>query len=257
YQAAPPTKDGIPLPPGPPARWFWQNAFPTSDMAHTFENLVVQYGPVVSLREGSQVIIVIGRMDAATEIMEKEGAALIDRPRLIAFGEIMSGNMRMLVISGGERFRRLRKTMHTHLQPKAAEAYQDIQRDAAKEAIIDILNDPDDHIRHFQRFAAAVILRVAYGKSTPTSNDDAEVVRLAKDFEHIRAVIRPGTFLVDRIPFLRYVPGYGRILHEYHEFELSLFRDQLARVADDMSRGEAGPSFGKTLLENIHEHGLS
>ncbi|KIJ14438.1 hypothetical protein PAXINDRAFT_181013, partial [Paxillus involutus ATCC 200175] len=67
YQAAPATKDGIPLPPGPPACWFWENAFPVSNMAHTLENLVAKYGPVMSLRQGSQVIIVIGRIDAATE----------------------------------------------------------------------------------------------------------------------------------------------------------------------------------------------
>jgi hypothetical protein len=84
------------------------------------------------------------------------------------------------------------------------------------------------------RYAASVILRVTYGKSTPTSNDDPEVVRLQEEFKHIQAVVVPGTFLVDRIPFLRYVPGYGRVLREYHEFELSLFRDQLARVTDDM-----------------------
>ncbi|KIK94478.1 hypothetical protein PAXRUDRAFT_827945 [Paxillus rubicundulus Ve08.2h10] len=257
YQAAPATKDGIPLPPGPPACWFWENAFPVSNMAHTLENWVAKYGPVMSLRQGSQVIVVIGRIDAAIEIMEKEGGTLVDRPRSIAFGEIMSGGMRMLMVPSGERFRRLRKAIHTHLQPKAAEAYQDIQSDAAKEAILDILNNPKDHARHVQRFTASVILRVTYGKSTPTSNDDPEIVRLEEDLRHLRAVSRPGTFLVDRIPLLQYVPGYGRVLREYHEFELSLFRDQLGRVADDMSRNEAGPSFGRTLLENIHKHRLS
>ncbi|KIJ14417.1 hypothetical protein PAXINDRAFT_135014 [Paxillus involutus ATCC 200175] len=226
-------------------------------MAHRFEKLVAEYGPVISLREGSQVIIVIGRMDAAAEIMEKEGGALVDRPRSIALGEIMSGGMRMIMMSGGERFRRLRKAMHAHLQPKAAVEYQDMQSDAGKEVILDILNDPKNHVRHVQRYAASVILRVTYGKSTPTSNDDPEVVRLQEEFKHIQAVVVPGTFLVDRIPFLRYVPGYGRVLREYHEFELSLFRDQLARVTDDMSKGEAGPSFGRRLLENIHEHRLS
>lgn len=29
YQAAPNLPNGLPLPPGPPARWFWQNALPS------------------------------------------------------------------------------------------------------------------------------------------------------------------------------------------------------------------------------------
>lgn len=48
--------------------------------------------------------------------------------------------------------------------------------------------------------------------------------------------LRPGAHLVDRIPWLKYVPGYGRQLKEFHRYELSLFRDQLNRVKDDMVR---------------------
>ncbi|KAF9223307.1 cytochrome P450 [Gyrodon lividus] len=257
YQVAPITKHGIPLPPGPPARWFWENALPTSNIARTLADWVEEHGPVMSLRQGSQVIIIIGRLDAATEIMEKEGGALSDRPRSIAFGEIMSNDMRLLVMGSGERFRRLRKAVHTHLQPRAAEAYQDMQMDTARVVILDILNDPKHHVEHARRYAAAVILRLIYGKSTPTAHDDPEVVRIRGAVSNFQAVLHPGAFLVDRIPLLRYVPGYGRVLREYHEFELALFRDQLGRVRDDMSRNEAGPSFGRTLLENIHDHRLS
>ncbi|KIJ11532.1 hypothetical protein PAXINDRAFT_84362 [Paxillus involutus ATCC 200175] len=257
YQAAPPTKDGRPLPPGPPARWFWENAFPTSNIPRTLTDWVADYGPVMSLRQGSQVIIIIGCVDAATEIMEKEGGVLVDRPRSIAYGEIVSGGMRMLMIGSGERFRRLRKAIHTYLQPKAAETYQEIQRDAARDVILDILNDPKRYIKHAQRYAASVILRLTYGKSTPTSSDDPEVLRIQQVLRNLQATLRPGAYLVDRIPFLKHVPGYTRVLKMYHEFELSLFRDQLGRVRDDMSRNEAGASFGRALLENIQEHQLS
>ncbi|KAF8839514.1 cytochrome P450 [Paxillus ammoniavirescens] len=268
YQASPSTKNGIPLPPGPPACWFWENAFPTSNVARTLTGWMVDHGPIMSLRQGSQVIIIIGRVDAATEIMEKEGGALVDRPRSISFGEIVSGGMRMSVVGSGERFRRLRKAVHTHLQPKAAEAYQDLQRETARDILLDILNDPKHHVEHVQRrldidtggtlrYAVSVILRVTYGKSTPTSNDDPEVVRIHEDLRNLLAAMRPGAYLVDRIPLLKHVPGYGRVLKKSHQFELALFRDQLGRVRDDMSRNEAGPSFGRTLLENIHGHRLS
>ncbi|KAF8838138.1 cytochrome P450 [Paxillus ammoniavirescens] len=257
YQAAPATKDCIPLPPGPPARWFWENAFPASNIARTLADWVADHGPVMSLRQGSQVIVIVGRVDAATEIMEKEGVALVDRPRSIASGELVSGGMRLLLIGSGERFRRLRKAIHPYLQPKAAETYSEIQRHAARDVILDILNDPNHHIKHAQRYAASVILRLTYGKSTPTSDDDPEVVRIHEVVKNILAAMRPGAYLVDRIPLLKHVPGYGRVLKKYHKFELALFRDQLARVMDDMSKNEAGPSFGRALLENTHEHQLS
>lgn len=83
--------------------------------------------------------------------MEKEGSALADRPRSIAAGEILSREMRFLLLRSGEKFRQFRKVVHTHLQPKAARAYQDMQLENAMNVIMDILNDPKNHQLHVQR----------------------------------------------------------------------------------------------------------
>lgn len=90
----------------------------------TVASWVEEYGPLITLRTGIEKYIVIGRYKAAVEIMEKQGASLVDRPRFIAAGELLCGGMLIPFIPAGERFRRLRRAIHTHLQPKAAEAYQ-------------------------------------------------------------------------------------------------------------------------------------
>ncbi|KAH7918834.1 hypothetical protein BV22DRAFT_1134293 [Leucogyrophana mollusca] len=87
----------------------------------------------------------IGRAQAAWEIMEKEGGALVDRPRSIAAGEIRSRGNRILLEGSGERFRRLRRAVHTHLQPKAAETYESIQMEDAQSVMLDVLDDPKNH----------------------------------------------------------------------------------------------------------------
>ena len=51
----------------------------------------------------------LGFMQAAVDIMQKHGADLADRPRMIAAGDIVSGGMRTLLTPGGERLRRLRR----------------------------------------------------------------------------------------------------------------------------------------------------
>ncbi|KAF9235736.1 cytochrome P450 [Melanogaster broomeanus] len=256
-QAAFASKNDIPLPPGPPARWFWDNALPSVNIARTLADWVEEYGPVITLRQGSQVIIVVGRMDSASEIMEKEGGVLEDRPPSIAAGEFLSKGMRILLVRSGDLLRRLRRAMHTHLQPKAAGAYENVQFEAASNVIVDILNDPKNHKVHAQRYAAAVILRVTYGKSTPTSNDDPEVKRIHQALANFNVAMRPGAHLVDRIPLLKYIPGYGSQLKEWHRFELKLYRDQLGRVREKMLKNEGDESFVRTLLENVNEHRLS
>ncbi|KAG1805462.1 cytochrome P450 [Suillus subaureus] len=250
-------RKGIPLPPGPPARWFWSNALPAVNIAHALTDLVREYGPIVSFQQGSQVIIVIGSIEAATDIMEKEGGSLVDRPRSIAAGEMLSNGMRIVLARSGDQFRRLRKAVHTHLQPKAAEAYKDMQRKHAMDFILDMLNDPKNHQKHAHRYAASVILRVTYGKSAPTANTDPEVVRIRRAVKHFQATTRPGANLVDRVPLLRYLPGYGKQLDEWHHEELELYRHQLRRVKSEVDQNTAGSSFAKTLLENTEGYQLS
>jgi cytochrome P450 len=83
--------------------------------------------------------------------MEKEGSALADRPRSIAVGELVCNGLGILFLHSGERLRRYRKAALTHLQPKAAKAYRDMQLEHAKNLITDILNDPKNHRAHVQR----------------------------------------------------------------------------------------------------------
>lgn len=120
-----------------------------------------------------------------------------------------------------------------------------------------------------------MILRWTYGKSAQTSNDDPEVIRIRQAMKNLQHAMRPGSFLVDRIPFLKYIPGYTRQLKQYHDFEIQLFRDQMNRVQSDMvsmnilckpiydihracqAANKGGDSFMRALLERTHEHQLS
>lgn len=68
-----------------------------------------------SLKQGYQTVIIIGRLQAAIDIMEKEGAALADRPRNIP-GETVSGGMRLLFVPAGERLRRMRRLASDELR---------------------------------------------------------------------------------------------------------------------------------------------
>ena len=73
---------------------------------------------------------------------------------MIAANELLSGGKRITLISSGERFRRLRKAIHTHFQAKAIETYKDTQCEQARKFIFDILDDPEDHQEHIRRYFA-------------------------------------------------------------------------------------------------------
>jgi hypothetical protein len=79
-----------------------------------------------------------------------------------------------------------------------------------------------------------VILRITYGKDTPTSSDDPEVQRIHMSNANFARVMKPGAFLVDRVPILKHVPGYGRQLNEWHRLDRQLFTEQMDHVKNLM-----------------------
>lgn len=85
-----------------------------------------------------------------------------------------------------------------------------------------------------RRFSNSVILRMTYGKSTPTANTDPEVVAMKLVVERFGIVMQPGAFLVDRIPILRYVPWYGRQLKAWFLEEHELVLGQMERVKNEI-----------------------
>jgi cytochrome P450 len=114
--------------------------------------LAHEYGPVYTLAPSlpfyNPPIVVVNRVDAANHILEKNGAATGDRPRIISAGEVLSGGMRVLLTPQGERFKKLRKALHSHLQPKSVAQYAPVQERYAKRLVLDVMSDPDGHQDH-------------------------------------------------------------------------------------------------------------
>ncbi|EIW85894.1 cytochrome P450 [Coniophora puteana RWD-64-598 SS2] len=216
-----------------------------------------QYGPVYTLRRGSNVMIIVAGVQAAIDILERQGGVTLSRPEAVAAGTILSKGQRLLLQPAGELFRRMRKAIHDPLQPKAAKSYAPIQYEAAKRYILNILEHPGGHQRHADLYAATVVLKVSYGKSAPSSFDHPDIQLLHKVVARFQTVVRPGSYLVDFVPWLRYVPRYARELKEFRNFELGFFHDQIGKTKATIEQGVDGPSFTRYLLENVDVHGLN
>ncbi|KAJ7336344.1 cytochrome P450 [Mycena albidolilacea] len=246
------------LPPGPPGHWLTGTAIPKQHAHRKFEEWIKEYGPVISFRRGRELMVIIGRYDATVEIMEKEGGSVADRPSSIAAGDTLSGGMRTLLIGSGERLRKLRKALHAQLRPVIAAEYQPIQQINAQYFIVNLLNDPANHLIHAHGYAASVIISLTYGKPARTSSDDPIVEEVGSAQARLGAALVPGAYMVDAFPFLRYVPGYLSELRRQHQMELALFKSQLDDVREQMAANkDMRPCFAKKLLEHQEEYGLT
>lgn len=75
-------------------------------------------------------------------------------------------------------------------------------------------------------------MTVTYGKTTPTSYSDPEVLQINRATERLGDALRPGAYLVDAYPFLKYIPIFTSKLKGYHRDELALYRSQVAEVKE-------------------------
>ncbi|KAG2142378.1 cytochrome P450 [Suillus clintonianus] len=269
---------GLPLPPSPPTSRLRGHFLPPHKYSCTFHSLfgnadyvpslispfltvekwIDEYGPLITIRSGTEKIVIIGRHNAAVDIMEKQGGSVADRPRLIAAGEILDGGLSITFAHVGSRLRQMRRALHTHLQPKAAVEYEPLQTSHAKNTVLDILENPVNFQNHAGTYAATTIMKIAYGKATPTSATDPEVIQARRHLRIFRIARRPGTYLVDTIPWLRYLPWYGQELKREFKRQNQLYTDQLNRVKQQIgSNVDAGPSFAKYALENVKFLGLT
>ncbi|KAG5640716.1 hypothetical protein DXG03_007437 [Asterophora parasitica] len=245
-------------PPGPPPEsWIFGNKIPSAFAYRQFEEWTKIYGPIFYLRQGLNHIYVIGRYQAAVDIMEREGAALVDRPLSISAGETLSGGMRVVLTPAGERFKKMRKALHAHLSPKVVQSYGPVLMRTAKQHILDIIDDPEIHQEHAKRYSATVVMALAYGKAAG-KHDDPDVQAVNRCLVRLGENLRPGLWQVDNYPILRYLPGYLDELKAGHREELALFKKHLANVKAQMDRNESIPdSFAKYLLERQSSLGLS
>ncbi|OAX37016.1 cytochrome P450 [Rhizopogon vinicolor AM-OR11-026] len=216
-----------------------------------------EYGPVISLNKGKDVLVVVGRYQEAIDIMEKQGASLADRPRSVAGSEILGRGMRFVQIGSGDRIRKFRKASHTHLQLKSAQTYELAQFAYARDIILDLLDSPRLHQLHIKRFAASVILRIVYGKTTPTLLSDPFLLQLQKMIPRVQSAMMPGTYLVDKYPILKYIPGYGRNLLAWREEEYEMLSGKLNWVKNQVESNVAADSIAKDLLVHRVDNQLS
>ncbi|KAG0707634.1 cytochrome P450 [Suillus ampliporus] len=176
----------------------------------TIAGWIDEYGPLITVRSGLEKVVIIDRYKAAVEIMENQGGLLTDRPRKVAVGEIFNGGLRIVLTPFEDRFRRMRRALHTHLQPKAAEAYQPLQMSHVKNTVLDILGDPSNFQNHVITFSVATVIKVAYGNNTPTSRTDPQMMEVYKPMELSSYTMRPDTYYLQSnvnvgLSFMKYM----------------------------------------------------
>ncbi|KII91472.1 hypothetical protein PLICRDRAFT_696507 [Plicaturopsis crispa FD-325 SS-3] len=231
----------------------------------TFERWNQQYGkaragPVVSLFLGRTPVIVLGTAQAAWDLLEKRSDIYSSRPRFVMAGEILSDNMRGLMLPNNDQWRRWRKVLHSGFHSRRAEAYKPIQSLESKYMLAQFLDNPIDYERHLQRFAASVVTSVVYGRRVE-SVDEWIVKENMEAMDYLQSVNIPGKYLVESWPWLLKIPRslqwFRREPEERQKKDIALLTHLVEDVRKRKAAGTVPDCLTLQTLEGMPNNGMS
>ncbi|KAF5327252.1 hypothetical protein D9619_004581 [Psilocybe cf. subviscida] len=228
----------LPLPPGPKGYPLIGSIFeiPTSKPWLTYAQWAKVYGNIFSFEVLGQRVIILNSLEVAQELLEKRSANYSDRPRMPMLLELSNYNF---------DFGAVRK-------------YQPILDLETRVFLNRLLQSPERFLSHIREALASSILSITYGIKI-SGFDDPYVVNAEESVKGITAASLPGSFLVDLIPALKYVPswfpgaGFKNKAAYWADVNRKVAELPFNHVAQQMKEGTAGPSVAASLIMALPE----
>ncbi|KAJ7230278.1 cytochrome P450 [Mycena pura] len=240
------SKSRLPLPPGPKKLPLIGNLFdiPPERQWESFQRWSREFdSDIIHLEVAGTSIVVLSSMEAAHALFEKRSSLYSDRARAPMLVELMGWDFAI-----GKRAHR--KIFHEAFNVGAAKHFHPQERAAAHAVLRRLLQSPHDVMGQFRHMAGGLILNVAYGIKVRPFDDP--YIELAEEAMHSVSVVSiPGSFLVDIIPALKYVPrwvpgaGFKRKAEHWRKAARNLLEVPSSHT------GMASPSFASLSLRNL------
>ncbi|KAF8891878.1 cytochrome P450 [Infundibulicybe gibba] len=198
-----------PLPPGPKGLPLLGNIrdIPSSRQWLAYTEWAKVYGEIVYLEALGKPLVILNTLNAARELLERRSSIYSDRPHMVMANDLMGWTWDFGHLSYSDLWRRHRKMFHQYFQHNAVSEFTHLQVAATSDMVLKLLENPDNFGSHVRHCIGSTVLKIVYGYDIKPEND--EYVLLADEAaQGLTQVIAAGTYLVDFIPILKYIPDW-------------------------------------------------
>jgi cytochrome P450 len=218
------------------------------------------FGPIYEISIAGRPHIMVSSEKIANDLLRERGNLYSSREQLPMAAQLLSDNLRPLLLPYNDVWRNGRKLMHALANTTIAPSYERVQLLESARVLYDLIRSPGDYERWFERYAAGLVLRLAYGKTVETG-EEPHVKRILHVVHTVERLVSPGAYLVDTFPILMKLPKalapFKQEAEVLHAEELSLFREGINDVRQQMAAGTASPSFARSWLEKKDAYDLT
>ncbi|KAF9033495.1 cytochrome P450 [Hymenopellis radicata] len=247
-----------PLPPGPKGLPLIGNLlnFPDVNSWIAFKDVGERYkSDIIYYNVAGQDIVVVNTIEAATELFVKRSSIYSDRPPAFMVKELVGFNWSFGFSRYGDEWKKEhRKMFHKSLEgPVLAGVQQPHILHSARYLLRRIRDKPDRFLDDLRLYAGQMILRIAYGIEV-LDNTDPFIIEAEKGMHAAAVAGRPGAFLVDTFPILRFVPswmpgaGFKRWAKEANKSVTAMRDAPLKFLEKAVADGTAKPCVGSKIL---------
>ncbi|KIP07729.1 hypothetical protein PHLGIDRAFT_89231 [Phlebiopsis gigantea 11061_1 CR5-6] len=184
---------------------------PSEYQWETFAEWKTRWGDVTSLTLLGQRWVILNSLEAAVDLLDKKSASYSDRPTMSMAGELMGWSQALILSPYGDRFRDIRRLLHRYLGSRGQfdriEPFYGLLQYETHRFVTRLLHSPEHFVDHIRKSAGGIILQMGYGYRVKDGADPL-VQLVDRALDGLTAAATPGSFLVDIVPALRFVPSW-------------------------------------------------
>ncbi|KAK2012068.1 cytochrome P450 [Colletotrichum eremochloae] len=248
-------------PPGPPTLPLIGNLhqIPSTKPHLQFQKWAKEYGPVYSLILGTKVMIILSSDRAVKDLLDKRSAIYSSRTD-VYLGNVVSANLRVVLMKYGETWRMIRKIFHQALHISAAKAYVPYQDLESKQMLTGFLDEPHHFAEHIRRYTNSLTTQIVFGFRTASIHDE-KLKKLYHCVEKWSEVVgSSAAALLDVYPVLRKLGSFSpgkRYAERLHKEENALYMGHWMDAKKSVVEGTAKPCFCMGIVEDQKAFGFS
>ncbi|KAF9562064.1 cytochrome P450 [Agrocybe pediades] len=254
---------GLPLPPGPKSLPLVGSLFSIPATVKpwlAYAEWAKQYGDIFYFEVLGQSFLVLSSLERVHDIFDKRSANYSDRTPLTMLVELIGFDFNMAMMPYGSWWRRHRRLFNEYFHQNAVHQYQPIQTRGTRAFLQRLLVTPEDFMHHTRHTFAATIMDVTYGIKVKDF-DDPYIIRAERSLEGLAAAGVPGSFLVDFVPALKYVPSwfpgasFKRKAAVWRRYNGEVAGIPFQYVEDKYEQGSAPPSVAASMIGRLPNKG--
>ncbi|KAJ2990652.1 hypothetical protein NUW58_g2843 [Xylaria curta] len=166
------------------------------------------YGPISSVTALGTTIVILHSAELALELLEKRSLIYSARPNFV-FADLVGWSKSLAMLQYNKTHRLYRKLAHTMIGTQAAVfPYLALLEKEVHRFLFRVLKEPELLFHHMKTESGAIILKIVYGYTVEPHKPDPLVQLADKAMIQFAASTVPGSWMVDIIPSLKYIPEW-------------------------------------------------